>query len=509
MTDWTAGYVAEIDYTHGYYTELNPTRLKLAFAANGWVPPEVAVACELGFGQGLGPNIHAAASTVSWWGTDFNPSQAAFAQELGAVTGAKLFDESFADFCTRPDLPDFDYIALHGIWSWISDENRGVIADFVRRKLKVGGVLYISYNTLPGWSTAAPLQHLMSQYTQTMGALGDGILNRVGDAIGFTEKLLAMNPVWGRANPQIGERFKTINSQNRHYLAHEYFNQHWHPAYFADMASCLEAVKLSFAGSAHYLDYQDSINLTAEQQTFLKDVADNNFRQTVRDYMVNQQFRKDYWVKGARRLNAFDRGDFVRAQSVVLTLPRDAVSFKIRGALGEANMAETVCNPILDLLADYQPKTLAQLEAALKLQKITLPMIENAITLLVGAGYLSPAQNTEKINACKLKSLALNQLLINKARGSGDVGFLASPVTGGGVSVNRFQQLFLLAQQQGHTAPEAWAAFAWDILASQDQRLIKDGKTLDTPDDNLNELTSQAHRFLERNMPIISALQVI
>ena len=26
MTDWTAGYVADIGYTYGYYTELNPLR---------------------------------------------------------------------------------------------------------------------------------------------------------------------------------------------------------------------------------------------------------------------------------------------------------------------------------------------------------------------------------------------------------------------------------------------------------------------------------------------------
>ena len=31
MSDWTAGYVADIGYTYGYYTELNPLRVKLAF----------------------------------------------------------------------------------------------------------------------------------------------------------------------------------------------------------------------------------------------------------------------------------------------------------------------------------------------------------------------------------------------------------------------------------------------------------------------------------------------
>jgi|GEM_PF-6017078 hypothetical protein len=37
MTDWTAGYVADIGYTFGYYTELNPLRLQLAFLNAGLV----------------------------------------------------------------------------------------------------------------------------------------------------------------------------------------------------------------------------------------------------------------------------------------------------------------------------------------------------------------------------------------------------------------------------------------------------------------------------------------
>eukprot|EP01032_Pedospumella_encystans_P035337 gene35337-39975_t len=48
---------------------------------------------------------------------------------------AQLHDQSFAEFCNRPGLPDFDFIGLHGIWSWISEANRAVIVDFVRRKL--------------------------------------------------------------------------------------------------------------------------------------------------------------------------------------------------------------------------------------------------------------------------------------------------------------------------------------------------------------------------------------
>jgi len=81
MTDWTAGYVADIGYTFGYYQELNPLRVKLAFLNAGLVCPEMGTACELGFGQGMSANLHAAASVTQWHGTDFNPAQAGFAQE--------------------------------------------------------------------------------------------------------------------------------------------------------------------------------------------------------------------------------------------------------------------------------------------------------------------------------------------------------------------------------------------------------------------------------------------
>src|SRR5215203_1211504 len=136
--DWTDGYLTDTEYVYDYQQEFNPLRQRLICLASGLAIPKPKVACELGFGQGLSVNIHAAASTVDWWGTDFNPAQACFARQLAELngSGAKLFDQAFADFCTRPDLPDFDVIGLHGIWSWISDENRSVIVDFIRRRLQ-------------------------------------------------------------------------------------------------------------------------------------------------------------------------------------------------------------------------------------------------------------------------------------------------------------------------------------------------------------------------------------
>lgn len=510
MSDWTSGYVADIGYTFGYYTELNPLRVKLAFLDAGLSFPEIGTACELGFGQGASTNIHAAGTVTSWSGTDFNPSQAGFAQELADASGsdAKLFDQAFSEFAQRTDLPDFDFIALHGIWSWISDENRKVIVDFIRHKLKVGGVLYISYNTQPGWASFAPMRHLMTEHVAAMGAAGIGILNRISGALEFSDKLLATNPIYLHANPAVAERLKAVKSQNRHYLAHEYFNRDWHPMHFANMAEWLSPAKLSYACSANYSDHVDVINLTVDQQVLLKEIPDTQFRETVRDFMVNQQFRKDYWVKGERKLSPLERSEELRAHSVMLTTCRSEVPMKVTGALGEANLQEAIYGPILDALADHKPKTLGQLEVLLK-ANVSFAQLVQAAMVLGGAGHLQTVQEPQVVQRAKKRSDKLNAHLVRKARSGGDIAYLASPVTGGGIQVGRFQQLFVLALSEGKKQPVEWVQMVWQILEAQGQKIIKDGRTLQTREENLAELTEQADSFAAKQLPILKALQIV
>ena len=510
MTDWTAGYVADIGYTFGYYGELSPLRIKLAFLNAGVAFPEVGTACELGFGQGLSVNIHAAASPVAWYGTDFNPSQAAFARELATVAGAGacLNDQSFAEFCIRSDLPDFDYIGVHGIWSWVSKENQSVIVDFLRRKLKVGGVLYISYNTQPGWAAMVPMRHLLTEHAEIMGASGRGIVSQIDTAIEFADKLMSVNPIYARANPQMAERMKAIKEKSRYYLAHEYFNRDWQPIHFGEMAECLGSAKLSFACSAHPLDHVDAVNLTDEQLTFLMDIPNLMFRETVRDFLVNQQFRRDYWVKGSRRLTPLEQREALRKQRFMLVSPRSVVSLTVVGALGDASLNETIYGPVLDALAEYQPKSIGEIEQAVKGKGVSFGHLVQAVFVLISKGDLLPVQDDAAVGKVGAQTARLNQYLISKARGGNDIGFLASPVGGGGVSVGRFQQLFLAAIAQGRKLPAEWAMHAWEVLASQDQTLVKDGKPLEGAGANLAELTSMANEFANKSLSALRALGV-
>ena len=268
---------------------------------------------------------------------------------------------------------------------------------------------------------------------KVLGSEGGGIVNRINGAMDFAQKLLDTNPAFSRANPLVGDRLTKMQAHSRDYLAHEYFNRDWHPMHFATMAEWLEGAKVQFACSANYLDHIDVINLSTDQQAFLKDIPDAMFRETTRDFMVNQQFRKDYWVKGARTMTPLDQAEALRSQRVILTTPRADAGLKVTGSLGEATLHENVYVPILDALADHKVKSLAQLEAEIAGQSISFAQLRQAIIMLVGIGYVMPVQEDAVANKARKVSAALNAHLLQCARSMTELSYLASPVVGGAV----------------------------------------------------------------------------
>lgn len=353
------------------------------------------------------------------------------------------------------------------------------------------------------------MRHLMTEHAGVIGAEGRGIVSRIDGAIEFADKLISTQPLFARVNPAVGDRIKKLKEQNRHYLAHEFFNRDWHPMHFATMADWLEAAKVTYACSAHYLDNIDTVNLSEEQKLFLNEIPSDMFRESVRDFMVNQQFRRDYWVKGARTLNTLERAETIRAQRVMLVTHRPDVSLKVTGAQGEASMTESIYGPYLDLLADHKPRSLGQIEQALIKDNINLGKIIEATLVLSSSGHIAPVQEEPIIQKTRKQTDRINALIRSKSRSSNDLSFLASPVTGGGIQVSRFNQMFILAIEQGLKEPVEWARFAWKLLGAQGQKLLKEGKALESDDENIAELTQEAHTFLQTRLPALKALQIM
>jgi hypothetical protein len=330
----------------------------------------------------------------------------------------------------------------------------------------------------------------------------------VHDALEFAEKLLATNPLFARINPMVAERLKATKSQNPHYLAHEYFNQDWHPMHFSTMVDCLTEAKVQYACSATYHDHIDVLNVTSEQLELLNSVQDPIFREGVRDFMVNQQFRRDYWVKGRRKLSQFDQAEQLQKHRVILTSPRANVSLKVTAHIGEASLNADVYNAILDVLVQYRPITIAEVEAAVAPKGVASSQVLQALMVLTGAGHVASVQDDMVAQQARPRTDRINAHIISQARGSGEIAYLASPLTGGGLAVGRFSQLFLLARSTGLQRPSEWAQFVWQIIAPQGLRMLQDGKAVDTLEANVQELTRLAECFASDELPLLQAMQI-
>lgn len=509
---WNEGYFTDVGYTHGYFREVNPIFQRFCLLLHGYEVRESVDMqhCELGFGQGVSLAIHAAAQPSSFYGTDFNPAHAAHAQALaGVATGAhvSIFDDSFEQLLARTDLPLFDSITLHGIWTWVSRHNHEVIAEFARRRLKPGGVLYVSYNCFPGWSPAYPLRQLFALHDRFASTPPDAE-RRVDAAIQFSKALLQANPIYARAVPGLNDRLEKISKQDRHYLAHEYFNREWNCMYFTDVVDALAPAKLDFVCSAVPLDTVDAVNLSAEASAFLSGIDHPLLREQSRDYFVNQQFRKDLFLRGAEKLSAPVQQQRLLDTRFALLQAAAKVPLKLTGATGEITLHEDVYRPVIDIFAsrNYAPKTLREVAAALP--EMNFIQLRQVVAVLVGTSNLAPCQSEIQARQVQKRCDALNTHLQERAMTSKDIEVLASPVLGGGVTVDRFQQMFLRARAQGRKTPPEWAQFAWQTLASQGQVLKEEGQALTTAEENVAALGRRANDFAETRLPILKALQV-
>ena len=509
--NWSEGYSTDINYTFGYFRQLNPAMLRLSVLAGGYEPGLDGDFnyLELGFGQGISVSFHAAATQGTYWGNDFNPAQVAHARELVAASGAQahLSDESFQEFAARSDLPEFDYIVLHGIWSWISAQNQDVIVDLIRRKLKAGGIVYASYNVYPGSAARIPARQLMSLFKDRLGSVM-GTVGGIAETVQFTKDVFSAGADYYRDVPAIARHVETLGTENASYIAHEYLNANWNIATFADVAAHLGQGKITYAAPSNLLDNIEPLRFTPDARKILGQIGDPVLRETTKDFLTNQMFRCDVYVKGARRIPPADLARRWAAQRFVLTTHQTEIPQEVVLPLGQIYLTERVPSDVIAVLAEdgHAPKTVAQLTAHPALAHAGLEDIIETLLVLVGAGHASTAQVPCAATIARCRQL--NRHVCDRARVVRQVECLASPVTGCAVDVPYICLLFLDAMHHGHGTVEAMTLHVWKFFDATGERMTLEGERVESREDNLALIEQIAGRFLDRMMPMLRALQV-
>ena len=450
------GYVTEIAYLPGYYRELNPSILTLALNRKGfdtWKRGTPFTYLELGAGYALSTLIHAAANPQAQFIViDVLPDHILTARAIAEAAQLKnvtFIEGSFAGLHEMA-LPQCDFITMHGVWSWINDDNRAHILRCLDAHLKPGGVLSLSYNTLPGCSPILPMRELMvAQYATTQGPLPD----RMASAIAFADTLKQVRGGYFIDNPMAYKRFEDLKGRPRNYLAHEYFNANWTTFYHADVVASMRPLGLSFVTQASIFDSIEELHFSSAALALLNKTSDPTLRETLGDFLVNRQFRVDVFVReGAVR---GDADELVRnTRFTALAPPQDLARFKRRTTLGDIEPPRTESVAILTALME-KPATIAELAKHSSLQALPIAELTRLVYVLTGFGAIETAGDIEGHEARSVTVRLLNRALRERNRGGMWSGVNASSVTGGGVHTMHEDQIFLLMRHEKNPVAES------------------------------------------------------
>jgi hypothetical protein len=120
--------------------------------------------------------------------------------------------------------------------------------------------------------------------------------------------------------------------------------------------------------------------------------------------------------------------------------------------IGKLQLRPDIHGPLIELLR-RGPMTLRDAIEGLPQPPTNWGSITDAIKVLVGRGDLQPALPATGDAARAPSMRAFNAAVLERALESAEFGYLASPVTGGAVRIDRVAQLYLLARQRGVADP--------------------------------------------------------
>jgi SAM-dependent methyltransferase len=469
----------DILYPSGFYSYQTPAMLDYAAAING-VAPAVAPGAnftylDLGCGDGFTIILLAAIyPQCRFIGIDFNQGHIAVGTALAGACGIENVRfiaggfENWRDF----DLPHCDYIAMHGVYAWISEAAREALLAVIAARLASSGLLYVSYNANPGWAAVAPLRQFFLDYTA--GMAGDPVAN-VAATIRHLKELRDKGAGYFAENPAAGAVLEEMAGKDIRYVAHEIYSPHWSPLPFSAVARQMRGAGLSFAGSADLARNYPRPSVKAAFLPLLLKTRDRERAELYRDYVSNTFFRRDVFARidaeAPRRpvsklLEEFRFGSKVPFAELTRAVPLPD---------GELPLAEEPFESLRRILAE-RSQSIAELRAQPQFAARSAEELSQALELLVLGNQIIPFRVASE--ACVAPQewtvpLPLNRHLLREPVGTDRYLLLISPVVGSAVPVMRNEAVALLAiAEAGRAGALDWS---WEHVAARQSWLSAKG----------------------------------
>lgn len=338
--------------------------------------PQNATVLEIGCG--CGGNILPQAINMpnsKFIGVDLSSKQIKIANDAAKDMGLKniKFEAidmcEFADFINGGGLSEFlnlnggvkfDFIVMHGVYSWIPTFVRAKFLELVRDFLSPNGICFVSYNCYPGWKYLE-IQRDFMRFSAAVTPRDDKFQASM-DALKF--KKIALNKMAFmhhspynefRINLESSHCDEILEATNKSYIFHEYLEICNQPFYFLDFIDDIGEFDLGYVCDCFFEMYYEDLNDKTLKEFAMLNYAQRYQKEQLFDFLNNARFRNSIITHATNKIETDAEKMLENIRDFHLAFIADLQ--KIQSIKKRAK--GTIDEPLIDALEKVYPASLS------------------------------------------------------------------------------------------------------------------------------------------------------
>lgn len=343
----------DLMYESGAFSQTAINNLEARARLMGLQPAPAANAKVLELGCSMGGNIITQAlyyPDAEFVGIDLSGRQVAQGNAIIEKMGLENVRLEEKDILTVDEsFGKFDYIIVHGIWSWVPDAVKDKIFSICRNNLTEHGIAYISYNVYPGWKRQEQLREIM--YFAGRDVLEEPLEARTRkglDALKALAEILENDKGLGGSGklPAI----QKILNQNTYYVAHEYMEIFNDPIYVNGFIEWANRHRLAYIGDTDlHVSFVSWMAEHTRERILSLAGGDYIAKEFYSDILSDRQFRRSLLCRE-------EVGDTVRRDESVSVEVIESLNFRpARGERIDFDENDTLLSGIRDVMKTGEP----------------------------------------------------------------------------------------------------------------------------------------------------------
>lgn len=290
-------------YVSKPFSSTNINNLQAKAKMYGLTPAPIKGARILELGASCGGNLIPQAlyyPEATFTGIDLSGVQVQHGNEIIqsiGLTNVTLLEKDILDI--DESFGTFDYIIVHGIWSWVPDIVKDKILNICNVNLSDNGIAYVSYNTYPGWKRLEQLRDIMlysekramDQNLLERTLYTKNVLKMVADTMNSDERSRT------QSDYKINNIQRVLNS-NDYYVAHEYLETFNDPVYVSEFIDRAQKQGCAYIGD-EVLQRSFISCLADDVASNIRTLSNGNYidKEQFYDYVYDTQFRMSLLTK--------------------------------------------------------------------------------------------------------------------------------------------------------------------------------------------------------------------